>query len=100
LTYINGLIATPIQVMVRAGTLALGHAKIIAGIAEPAEQQRLADLVQSQGLSVRNLERIIADSDFFPIAETEAVDMGTLDGGEEFPPVDPLPGGEGTPEHP
>jgi ParB family transcriptional regulator, chromosome partitioning protein len=45
---------------VRTGQLSLGHAKVICGVPDPAEQRRLAGLVLSQGLSVRNLERVLA----------------------------------------
>lgn len=48
-----------VQSLLRAGTLSLGHAKVIAGVHNPAEQSRLAKLVINQGLSVRNLERVI-----------------------------------------
>jgi ParB family chromosome partitioning protein len=44
---------------VREGSLSLGHAKILAGIADPVEQERLAQLILRQDLSVRNLERVI-----------------------------------------
>ena len=46
-----------VQTMVADGRLSLGHAKILAGIDNPADQERLANLVVSQSLSVRNLER-------------------------------------------
>jgi ParB family chromosome partitioning protein len=47
-----------VQTLVRDGKLSVGHAKLIAGL--PADdQQRLADLAVSQGLSVRNLERLV-----------------------------------------
>lgn len=49
----------PIRALVRDGKLPLGHAKVIGGVADPKEQARLADLVVSQELSVRNLERIL-----------------------------------------
>jgi ParB family chromosome partitioning protein len=49
----------PVQSMVRDGQLSLGHAKILAGVGEPVEQERLARLVVAQGLSVRNLERLV-----------------------------------------
>jgi ParB family chromosome partitioning protein len=42
-----------------AGRLSLGHAKLLAGVADILEQQRLAELVVAQDLSVRNLERMI-----------------------------------------
>lgn len=49
-----------VQSLVRADKLSLGHAKVICGVSDPAEQARLAELAVSQGLSVRNLERVIA----------------------------------------
>lgn len=58
----------PLQSFVSDGRLSLGHGKVLAGIADPAEQNRLAELVVSQGLSVRNLERLIqAPSDTPPV---------------------------------
>lgn len=47
--------------LVRLGTLSLGHAKILAGVADSIEQERLANLVVGQQLSVRNLERLLND---------------------------------------
>jgi len=52
-------LAEPVKTMIRDGRLSLGHAKIIAGVPDVLEQQRLAELVTTQGLSVRNLERLI-----------------------------------------
>lgn len=52
-------LAEPVQAMVRNGQLSLGHAKILAGVNDPVEQERLANLVVAQGLSVRNLERLV-----------------------------------------
>jgi ParB family transcriptional regulator, chromosome partitioning protein len=49
-----------VRKLLRDDKLSLGHAKILAGVDDPAEQERLANLVVSQGLSVRNLERILA----------------------------------------
>jgi ParB family transcriptional regulator, chromosome partitioning protein len=54
--------------LVRDGKLTLGHAKIIAGITDIIEQQRLAEMVVAQELSVRNLERVIQDR---PVATPE-----------------------------
>ena len=50
-----------VKTMVRDGKLSLGHAKLIAGISDSVEQERLANLVLLQGLSVRNLERAIKE---------------------------------------
>lgn len=49
----------PVKDLVRTGQLSLGHAKLLAGVSEIVEQQRLADLVVAQELSVRNLERLL-----------------------------------------
>jgi ParB family transcriptional regulator, chromosome partitioning protein len=46
-----------VQTMIADGRLSLGHAKILAGVDDPADQERLANLVVTQSLSVRNLER-------------------------------------------
>jgi ParB family chromosome partitioning protein len=54
-------LAEPVRAMVSSGELSLGHAKILASVAEPAEQERLAKLVMGQSLSVRNLERVVAE---------------------------------------
>lgn len=52
-------LAEPVQQYMRDGRLSLGHAKVLAGVEDPAEQKHLADLVVNQDLSVRNLERIL-----------------------------------------
>ncbi|MCC7350573.1 MAG: ParB/RepB/Spo0J family partition protein [Phycisphaerales bacterium] len=52
-------LAGRVQEMVRDGQLSLGHAKLLAGVSDTIEQERLANLVISQSLSVRNLERLI-----------------------------------------
>lgn len=48
-----------VRQMLSAGELSFGHAKLLAGVSDAAEQERLARLVVAQGLSVRNLERIL-----------------------------------------
>jgi ParB family chromosome partitioning protein len=55
-------LAEPVRDMVRDGRLSLGHAKILAGVADPVQQQELAERVVGQGLSVRNLERLLQDA--------------------------------------
>jgi ParB family chromosome partitioning protein len=52
-------LSEPVRNLVRDGQLSVGHAKLLAGVADAAEQQRLANLVLAQGLSVRNLERLL-----------------------------------------
>ncbi len=54
-------LAEPVREMVRQGKLSAGHAKLLAGVADILRQQKLAELVVSQGLSVRNLERILQE---------------------------------------
>jgi ParB family chromosome partitioning protein len=54
-------LSEPVREMVRAGNLSLGHAKILAGISDPQQQQELAERVVGQELSVRNLERILTE---------------------------------------
>jgi ParB family chromosome partitioning protein len=54
-------LAEPVQAMVSNGRVSLGHAKILAGVPDLAEQERLANLILAQGLSVRNLERLLQD---------------------------------------
>lgn len=54
-------LAEPIQAMLVDGRLSLGHAKILAGVPDILEQNRLAELVVSQELSVRNLERLLQE---------------------------------------
>lgn len=54
-------LAEPVRDLVRQGRLSLGHAKVIAGVADLLEQQRLAETVVAQELSVRNLERMLQD---------------------------------------
>ena len=48
-----------VQAMVADGRLSNGHGKLIAGVPDILEQERLAKAVLSQELSVRNLERMI-----------------------------------------
>lgn len=50
-----------VKEMVRAGKLTMGHAKLLAGVSDILRQQKLAELAVSQGLSVRNLERILQE---------------------------------------
>jgi ParB family chromosome partitioning protein len=52
-------LAEPVRNLVRDGKLTLGHAKLLAGVPDILEQQRLAETVVNQELSVRNLERML-----------------------------------------
>lgn len=49
-----------VQDLVARGLLSAGHAKILAGITDPARQDALANRVVVEGLSVRKLEEAIA----------------------------------------
>jgi ParB family chromosome partitioning protein len=49
----------PVQEFVGDGRLTMAHAKLLGSVADPAEQQRLAELAVTQSLSVRNLERLV-----------------------------------------
>jgi len=52
-------LSQPVRELVRNGQLTLGHAKVLAGVTDASEQERLAMLCVSQQLSVRNLERLL-----------------------------------------
>lgn len=54
-------LAEPVQQMIGDGRLSLGHAKVLAGVPDVLEQERLATLVVNQELSVRNLERLLQE---------------------------------------
>jgi len=50
----------PVQVMVRSGFLAMGHARAILSIDDPRKQVQVAERVAREGLSVRQVERLAA----------------------------------------
>lgn len=50
-----------VQMSVIDGRLSLGHAKLLASVPDILEQNRLGQLVVTQELSVRNLERLIQE---------------------------------------
>jgi ParB family chromosome partitioning protein len=49
-----------VQKRVAAGVLSAGHARALLGLDDPAAQQRLADRITAEGLSVRTVEEIVA----------------------------------------
>ena len=55
------LLNLPIEVqqLIESDQLSLGHAKVILGISSPSEQQRIAQLVVTRNLSVRETEKIL-----------------------------------------
>ena len=58
------LLNLPIEVqqLIERDQLSAGHAKVILGLASPAEQLRVAHLVVARNLSVRETEKILASS--------------------------------------
>jgi len=53
---------TDVQHLIENGQLSAGHAKVLLGVASPAEQVRVAQLVVARNLSVRETEKILASS--------------------------------------
>ncbi|MBQ9326752.1 MAG: ParB/RepB/Spo0J family partition protein [Clostridia bacterium] len=51
-----------VQDLVREGLLSAGHARVLAGMEDPAEQAHMAMEVLNQGMSVRQLEQVVAES--------------------------------------
>jgi ParB family transcriptional regulator, chromosome partitioning protein len=49
-----------VQDLVARGILSTGHAKVLAGVTDPARQDAFANRVVTEGLSVRKLEELIA----------------------------------------
>ena len=68
-------LAEPVQQWVREEKLSLGHAKLLAGVADAKEQHRLAGLVVRQNLTIRNLERLI-EASALPAEKPAADDEG------------------------
>jgi ParB family chromosome partitioning protein len=64
-------LAENVKAMVRDGRLSVGHAKLIASVADPLEQERLANLCVLQGLSVRNLERVMKERPKAPAPQAD-----------------------------
>lgn len=50
----------PVQRRVAAGVLSAGHARALLALADPVEQERLAQRIVAEGLSVRSVEEIVA----------------------------------------
>ena len=71
-------LAEPVQRLIREGKLSVGHAKLLVG-AERSEQERLANLVVAQELSVRNLERLLAGAPVTPTAKALPVSAHVQD---------------------
>jgi ParB family transcriptional regulator, chromosome partitioning protein len=52
-----------VQRRVAAGVLSAGHARALLGVTDPEQQDRLAQRVVAEGISVRGLEEIVAVGD-------------------------------------
>jgi ParB family chromosome partitioning protein len=52
-------LAEPVRQLVRENKLSLGHAKLLAGVSDILEQERLSSQVIGQDLTVRNLEKLL-----------------------------------------
>lgn len=50
----------PVQRRVAAGILNAGHARALLALSDPTQQERLAQRIVAEGLSVRNVEEIVA----------------------------------------
>jgi ParB family chromosome partitioning protein len=49
----------PIQAMVEDGRLSAGHARTLVPVSDPAVQQKIAEKVANDGLSVRQTEQLV-----------------------------------------
>jgi len=69
-----------VQTSVIDGRLSLGHAKLLASVPDILEQNRLGQLVVTQELSVRNLERLIQEQKQIaqPVVPTRATTSAHL----------------------
>jgi ParB family chromosome partitioning protein len=53
-------LSAAVQRRVAAGVLTAGHARALLGVPDPARQEQLAHRLVAEGLSVRNIEEIVA----------------------------------------
>ena len=61
-----------VQDLVGRGILSAGHAKVLAGVTEKARQDALANRAATEGLSVRKLEELVAQT---PTAVAQTTDV-------------------------
>ncbi|MFV0452704.1 MAG: ParB/RepB/Spo0J family partition protein [Propioniciclava sp.] len=61
----------PVQRRVAAGVLSAGHARALIGLGDPVAQERLAQRIVAEGLSVRTIEEIVAVGET-PVREPRA----------------------------
>lgn len=50
----------PVQRRVAAGVLSAGHARALLGLSDPVDQERLAQRIVAEGLSVRSTEELVS----------------------------------------
>jgi len=62
-----------VQKMIRIGDLSVGHARSLLSLDSKNDQKRLADLVVSKGLSVREIERLVKVEGEKLVAPTKVV---------------------------
>ena len=60
-----------VQRRVAAGVLSAGHARALLAIDSAAEQERLAQRVVAEGLSVRAIEELVAIGETGPVPAAE-----------------------------
>jgi ParB family transcriptional regulator, chromosome partitioning protein len=72
-------LSEPVRQLVQAGRISLGHAKLLAGVEDPIEQLRVANLCVTQELSVRNLERLLSGDGSAPASRAPGVSAHLLD---------------------
>ncbi len=51
-----------VQALVESGAISAGHAKVILGLDSPESQVRIGNMVAAQGLSVREVEKLVEGS--------------------------------------
>ena len=61
-----------VQDLIARGILSAGHAKVLAGVADAARQDVLANRAAAEGMSVRRLEEVVAQT---PQAQTQTTDV-------------------------
>jgi ParB family transcriptional regulator, chromosome partitioning protein len=71
-----------VQRRIAAGTLAAGHARAVASLADPDQQERLADRIVAEGMTVRMAEEI---------ARRVSLGENLLDGESKRPRPRPVP---------
>ena len=63
-----------VREMVAGGTLSMGHARALLGIADPLEQRRLAKLITKDNLSVRRAETLVRQANQAEPTKPKAVE--------------------------